>query len=116
MGFLTLLDEDINIFSGDTFELELSFLDKYKQQISLTGGSGRMMLRSTKLSPAVMDIAGVIDGNTVTFSMDDTQTASLIGDSLQQHYVYDVEITLVDGSITTVMAGQVTIDKDVTRD
>jgi hypothetical protein len=109
---------NLKIYQGDTFSLEMRIKNDDGTDIDLTGVHARMQIR--KFAHAVdslisLDSAGAggitIDGSAVKVQIPAAVTAAFAAQSA----VYDLELINPDLTVKTLIAGQVSITKEVTR-
>jgi len=111
----------IRRFRGDTYAETLTVIDSVGDPIDLTGASAAFTVRFhtydetpviTKSSgePTEMLVAHPTVGD-ITVLFDAEDTASLEPGA----YVYDLEVTYVDGTVQTVAEDAFILDPDVTR-
>ena len=103
---------DLFLYQGDT----------WSAQVTISGASAPDLQGYTGLAQIRRDYAdrepdvaatmtAVVTGSkTVNISLSDEVTTKLYGD-----YVWDMRLVAGDGSVTTVLAGEVRVDPDVTR-
>ena len=105
---------NIVIDQGTSFSAEIDVSDNEGNILPLTGYTAAGQMRRTYSSTTATDFTAVVSSaleGTVKISLTPTQTNSLKAG----RYVYDVEITSADGSITRVVEGQVEVTPGVTR-
>lgn len=107
------VDHEITITRGDTYEGRVRWKDSSGTVVTPT--AARMQIRtthdatSTQLSLSLGSGLAVDGDGYVVITITAAQSAALTSG------VYDVELTNSSGTVKTVMAGALTIDKDVTR-
>jgi|TARA_B110000908_G_C10252641_1_gene453146 hypothetical protein len=105
---------NIVIDQGTTFNAEIDVTDSEGNILNLAGYTAAAQMRRTYSSTTAYNftasIASEIEG-TVNISLNAAATNVLKAG----RYVYDVEITGADGSITRVVEGQVEVTPGVTR-
>ena len=107
---------NLTIEQGTTFEKRLTWRDKNKRLVPLTGYSARMQIRtsvsstevilelSTSNNRIVLGTAGTID-----LKLTPTETSAL------KAGVYDLELTDSAGRIVRLIEGKVAVSPEVTR-
>jgi hypothetical protein len=115
---MTPADINLTIYQGATFSKEFIWL-LGGTPVDLTGSTAVMQIRPTidsdqiilTLSTATGDIVLVeVEGKiTIVISAEDTADLTFI------RAVYDLEIHNLDGSVTRLIQGKVTLSKEVTR-
>lgn len=109
--------QDWNFTAGDDEVIGIIWTDADGVPIDISGGTARTTLRTGLYDPSSLDLPAVIDGpaGKIEFFFTASMTNALIvGESAFTDYVYDVELTL-DGTITTIIFGEIRINQGVTR-
>lgn len=104
---------NISIYQGDSFSLQMEYVDDNDDPIDLSTYSarGNIRERAGRDSDSLATFTCVIsDTNTVTASLTDTQTKALTFDNA----AYDIEV-YKSGSVITLVSGTVTLVKEVTK-
>lgn len=114
--------EDFTIDQGSDFALQIELVDPDESTKDLTGYSAAAKMKKTFNSTAdnTVDFTSIIaDPSTdgiVTISLTNLQTDAL---TTRGRYVYDVEISYVDGEgntiIERVLEGKIKVNPSVTR-
>jgi hypothetical protein len=118
------------IEQGATFQLDLQYKDSNNTPINLTGYSGRLQIRQTTPSPAVLLCLSSSlrpDGTGISFSGSsgtNPPTSGSIGIFISavtssllsfDQAVYDLEIESSNGFVIRLIEGNVKLSKEVTR-
>lgn len=110
----------LTMYQGATFKRVIRLADSTPEPIDLTGATVRMHVRATISDTATLielteanGRATVTDAENgeVTLLISATDTAALSFGKA----VYDLEIEYSDGTVDRVLAGTVTLSKEVTR-
>lgn len=105
---------DLEIYQGDDYAAEVTVLNEDGTPADLTGYTAQSQIRvnTADASPSgVAQFATAIAGNVITISLMHTVTKDLTKSS----YVWDLQVINGVGWITTLLAGQVQMTKEVTR-
>lgn len=109
---------DITCEQGATFNLVLTWRNPDQSPIDITGYTGKMQVRASKADPdAVLTLqtgSGITLGGvngTITLSASATATDALSAGT----YVYDLELTSSNGTVTRLIEGAFTVSGQVTR-
>jgi len=101
----------LGIYQGDTFPLTVAVYDPDGVPIDLTGVTAKSEIRQTADSTTVAaTFVPSVSGNAIDLLLSATDTAALAGG-----YVWDCQITDIDGSVTTLCGGIASVTKQVTR-
>jgi hypothetical protein len=104
---------NIVIDQGTTFQTTINVTDDNDEIVNLTGYTGAAQLRkhftSTTSYAFVVSISPTI--GTVTLSMTANSSANVVAG----RYVYDCELTDVNGAVTRLIEGIATVTPQVTR-
>jgi hypothetical protein len=100
---------------GDTWRLVFTYTDAAGAPVDLSGASAHMQLRTAADGTVLLDwdTAGtelVIATNTVTLTVDPTDTADLTVGT----YVSDLEITYPDGTVDSTDTFKIEVEADIT--
>lgn len=105
---------DLRIYAGDDYAADVVVLNADDTPADLTGFTSQAHIRVTagdKAAAPVAEFAVSIDGNTITLVLLHDATALLD----RTTYAWDVQIIDPTGWITTLLAGSVSVGKEVTR-
>lgn len=106
---------NITVYNNDTYAGTDFTVTVNDVALNLTGAAIRMQVRRTRNEPAIIDI-DTDDGITITdaaagkFSIDEQIFSGVPG-----VYLYDIQITLSDGTVKTYIKGNFTITGDITH-
>ena len=107
------LKANIVIDQGTTFQTTINVTDDNDDIVNLTGYTGAAQLRkhftSTTSYALTVSISPTI--GTVTLSMTANSTANVVSG----RYVYDCELTDINGAVTRLIEGIATVTPQVTR-
>lgn len=104
----------LSLYQGDDHELRVEFQDADEAALDVSDYSFRAQIRrhptsATALADADVDLTDAADGVVVVrFASADTSGLPATG-------WWDFEQTDVDGLVTTLMRGEVTVTREVTR-
>ena len=109
--------KDLTFYSGDDQVIQFVAKDAAKTVVDLTGATAKMQLKISKSEDSyVMEKVGAVVGNlgqvTITYTPADVIALSG-GGANPKSYVYDIQLTLADTTVVTVLTGKVTVLKDV---
>lgn len=110
---------DFTIEQGATFTRAFRWLDATGNVVDLTGFTARMQVRANVASPDVLlELTTANDRlvieptlGRVSISLDATTTAAITW----RKGVYDLELVSGAGEVTRLVAGQITVSREVTR-
>lgn len=110
---------DITIRQGSTFLQNLVWKDSAGVPVNLTGYVARMQVRPGVCSPDVIVELTTTNGRitlggstgTIGLEIPATVTAAITDGC----GVYDLELEASDGTVTAILAGTVTFEREVTR-
>jgi hypothetical protein len=110
---------DITIRQGSTYRLPIIWKDSNGEPINLTGYVARMQVRPGVCSPDVIVELTTANGRitlggstgTIDLEIPATVTAAITDGC----GVYDLELESSDGTVTAILAGAVTFEREVTR-
>tara|TARA_R110000803_G_scaffold13482_1_gene37850 strand:- start:1671 stop:2024 length:354 start_codon:yes stop_codon:yes gene_type:complete len=114
----TPASKDLKFYSGDDQVIQFVAKDSSKQIIDLTGATAKMQLKVKRDDVGyVMEQVGVVVGVegkvTITFTPAEVDSlGSSQGDT--KSYLYDIQLTLIDTTVVTVLAGRVSVVYGVT--
>lgn len=104
---------NLTVYQGDTFQKSLAFEDGDGNKIDIANWTLNSEIRDADdgdlLETFSVSIDSASDG-TATMELTDTETSGL---SVGKHE-YDLERTLDDGTVTTLMRGRLLVLEDVT--
>ncbi len=110
---------DIVILQGADFSLSLVWKDSSGNVIDITGYDARMDIRETKESDTIIKTLSVTGGEiTITGAsgqIDLALTAAVTDAFDFDDAVYDLEIISASGTVTRLMEGEVSLNREVTR-
>jgi len=102
------------IDQGSSFSASIDVTDTEGNILVLTGYSAAGQMRRTYSSSTAIDFTSTI-ANAIAGTVSITLTAAQTNAIKAGRYVYDVEITSSDGTVTRVVEGQVEVTPGVTR-
>ena len=111
---------DLEIEQGATFTKVLTWKDSEDVPINLSGFQARMQIRTTEEAAdppalALTTVNGRIAlggiAGTITLLISATDTSAITAGS----YVYDLELESGGGTVTRLVKGAVTVDREITR-
>lgn len=104
---------NIVIDQGSTFEVTFDLTDENGDPLNLTGYTVSSQLRKHYTSSNAVTFSCNTSGSNgnVTIALTANQTSSIING----RYVYDVELTNTDGTISRIIEGIATVTPQVTR-
>lgn len=107
---LNIAENNLIIKRGDTFGYTLDFTGS---AVDLTGAVlNAQAKRNANSNDVVFEWVDVpITSNTADFTKQPAETANYPVGS----FVYDIELTLADGTVRTIIKGTITVEQDVTR-
>ena len=115
MALRRLLDQNFEMVSGDTKDIVVTVFDELDQVVPITGASAVFILSVNEFSAALVTKttgAGIVITDPVqgvlTVTLSPADTEPLIG----THY-YEIELTDIDGKVSTIAFGQIDIRKNV---
>ncbi len=111
MTVTKVVEQNFEMFSGDSKLLNVTVLDQDGTVVDLTGASASMTISETSKSAALVTKAGSIDvplQGQLSFDLAPADTDDLAG-----VYYYEMQVTDVSGRKSTVAFGYVTIRRDV---
>lgn len=104
-----------NLFidQGTTFETVLTLTDEDGNILDLSGSSAASQIRKSYSSSLTAEFSTSINVSSgeITLSLTANQTGNIVAG----RYVYDVELTDAESSITRIVEGVVTVNPQVTR-
>ena len=101
---------DLNIYRGDSGRFRVSVVDEAGAPYDISAAAWDCDIRPDADGALVTSLTVTpVDSSTIDVSLDAAQSAALEGDG-----VWDLEMTL-NGEVTTLLAGRVTVTKDVSR-
>lgn len=110
---------DILIEQGATYDQEFVWKDSTGTGIDLTGYTARMQIRQVKTEAVIISLTtgdGITlnyDGNgSIRVYISATDTSALLTCKQAR---YDLELQNIDGTVTRLLQGNVTISGEVTR-
>lgn len=108
---------DFTIKAGQNKTLKLTYKDSAGNIIDLTGASARMMARKGAYKTPVFTVDAVVVGaaGEITFLFVPADTNTILINTKDEGFFYDVELTLVGGEIICILEGKVTISQPMTR-
>ena len=105
---------DLAIYQGDDYAATVTVLNPDNTPADITGFTAQAQIRRAvaDLDPVVVaTMTAVIASPDVSLSLSHDQTKSLTG-----RYVWDLQLTsITDASVTTILAGRVSVTAEVTR-
>lgn len=104
---------DLRVYQGDTYNGAAEITNADGTPAVLTGYTAAAQIRADVADTAaavVTDIVTLIVNNMVNLSIPPAVTQSMRG-----YYVWDLELTAPDTTVTTVLYGRVIVIPDVTR-
>lgn len=121
---MTPATHDLEFYAGDTVQRRFQWKPG-GQSLDLTGYTARMQFRRSpdadaadfEASTAGGELAIEQDAGTgewwIKLALDPAQVPQLLG---RYSGAYDLELTAPDGTVTTILAGRVSVRPDVSRD
>jgi hypothetical protein len=106
---------DLEVYQGDDYAATVTVANVTGTTPDLTGYTAHAQIRLTPAdhSPKLIEmVTHVSPPNTILLSIPNAQTVTLI----YAHYVWDLQVTAPDGTITTLLAGYVDVTQEVTRE
>jgi len=116
---------DIQIDQGATFRRTLELQDAEGEPYALTGATAKAQIRETYSSDEVIaEFEIQIDepAGKITFSMEPEDTAAIDVPAAKDHrrpskfFIYDLELTEADGTVTRLIQGTVEVSPEATRE
>lgn len=102
---------DILLYQGDDFSVNLAFGSSKTSRIDMTGWTGSCQFRRTvNADPINATVTIATDGKKLSLSLDKTLTSAMSG-----KYVYDLQLTTADGDTRTFMHGEAEVLPEVTK-
>lgn len=110
-------NQDYEFYRGDNEEITLVYKDDSGVVIDITGATAKTEFRQFIGGSVILTKTATIDGaaGEMVFSFTTSDTIALATNNTVSRYVYDIELTDVSGVVTTLLAGSVTVQADVTR-
>lgn len=108
---------NIGAYAGDTFELELTFLeDDGTTPVNLTGVDFKMCIKAA-LTPGGTALETFVTPTEITLSGggNNILTISKILNIPGGDYFYDLEATYPDDTVLTFLKGEFLVDQDITN-
>ena len=107
---------NLTIEQGTTFTKRLTWRDKNKRPVSLTGYTSRMQVRPTVTSAEVILELSTAN-NRITLATGGIIQIQLTPEetSAMKAGVYDLELTDTSGRVTRLIEGKVSVSPEVTR-
>lgn len=105
---------DIKLYAGDDYAADVTVLNADDTPADLTGYTSQAHIRTSAADKApepVAEFSVSIAANVITMVLSHDQTKLLE----RSTYAWDVQVIDADGWITTLLAGQVLVAKEVTR-
>lgn len=102
---------NITIDQGTTFVYTFSVLDTYGDPMDLTNYTATSQMRKSYSSSNATTFTCTTANGEVIISLSANQTSNIVAG----RYVYDIELTAVDGVVTRQVEGIVTVTPQVTR-
>ncbi len=110
---------NIKIEQGATFRFDITYRDSLSQPVNLTGMTARMQIRPIPSSSTILVNATVANGRIaltpltgrIVVTLSATETAALDFTTAR----YDLELEALDGTVTRLIEGTVTLSPEVTR-
>lgn len=108
---------NLYIKAGKNYTLKLVYKDCDGFIVDITGASARIMMRRSMASDALVDVSANIDGpaGEIVFEFEPSDTANVLGDSVEDKLLYDVSLTLNDGKEFIILEGVALIRQSITR-
>lgn len=110
-----LIDQNFEMHSGDTKDIEVSVLDELDAVVNITGATAVFILSNNPYSAAIITKSSgsgivITDGvaGLLTITLDPADTAALAG-----AFYYEVELTDASSRVSTIVVGQINIRADV---
>lgn len=104
---------NLKIDQGTDYSTSITLTDDNGDSLNLAGYTGAGQIRKYYTSSTAYDFTVEVEANTGTVSISlDANTTNNMADG---RYVYDVELTADNGTISRVLEGIVTITPGVTR-
>lgn len=107
---------NLTIEQGTTFEKRLTWRDKNKRPVSLTGYTARMQIRPSVAATEVILELSTSNGRivigasgTIDLKLTPAETSAL------KAGVYDLELTDASGRVTRLIEGKLNLSPEVTR-
>lgn len=105
---------DLQIYQGDDYAATVTVSNGLPPDQVLVGYTAQAQIRADvadESSDVLVDIGAAVLSPSIVLSIPRDQTASLCGGE----YVWDLQITAVDGTVTTILVGVVRVTPEVTR-
>ena len=107
---------NLTIEQGTTFAKRLTWRDKNKRPVPLTGYTARMQVRPTAASAEIITELSTANGRitlgelgVIQLNLTASETSAL------KAGVYDLEMTDGDGRVTRLIEGKINVSPEVTR-
>lgn len=113
----------LNINAGSTFKLAIWVQDSAGDPVNLTGCAARMQLRRQYTSPdPALSLTSPSSGLAITaetgrvdITISESQTRGLSSSSVNDKYVYDLEVVFPSGEVERVLEGPAFVRPEVTK-
>ena len=104
---------DLNLYSGDGEDFQISFIDEVKTPIDVSRFTWLAQIRQLRTSIEAIDLS--IDATKANVGILTIHISSIITKSLPKTSQWDLQNTSLTTEPRTVLQGTVTCNKDVTR-
>lgn len=109
---------EFTVNEGNHYDITLVYKDEVGNVIDITGATAVMTARRSLYDAVLFTKNAVITGATGTmlFSLTPTETSNTVDTNKEQtSYLYDVQLTLSGGKISTLLEGTLCFKKPITR-
>lgn len=110
---------DLQLYAGDSERFVIRWKELDNSPKDLVGAEAVMQLKRDRSQDPLLSITGVVSETNaeVTFDLSPSETTALLdlNGFNRQTYLYDVQYSWPDGTVTTVVDGKCFVHLDVTR-
>lgn len=110
---------DLRIKANKHFKLQLVYKDADGFVVDITGASARLMAGRGILSDVLLDVSATIDGpnGVMVFDFLPEMTQDIIPvNQTEETLLFDVDLTLVDGTVLPILDGRIILKKSIVRE
>ncbi len=105
---------DLSIYQGDDYAAVVTVTNGLPPDEVLAGFTAQAQIRedvADSTDEVLVEISTTVQSPYINLSIPRTETVNLCG-----NYVWDLQVTSAEGSITTILAGNVRVTQEVTRE